>query len=215
MKTGHFVCMEHFNHLGDQWLGYGHFFYETFRISYCELAKHVGQFIIHFGTIWKITFLLLPPLLPSPLISRWMPVVFVLVPPVATVIPAIPAATVFADAMISCCWSAPNHRHHHSPAWSGGAKQTRVIARAAQAWMAETVFCQRRCSAMAGENILIPACLCRRGFWGGVGGAVVAGCGGEEGGKPRNCWVGSGATPACWCLGREGGGRCDAVLVGR
>jgi hypothetical protein len=37
-------------------------FYGTFRISYCELAKRVGQLRINFGTNWKITFLLVPPL---------------------------------------------------------------------------------------------------------------------------------------------------------
>jgi hypothetical protein len=29
------------------------FFNETFRISYYELAKHVGQLRINFGTLWK------------------------------------------------------------------------------------------------------------------------------------------------------------------
>ncbi len=38
------------------------FFNETFRISYCEVAKHVGKLRINFGTIKKITFLLVPPL---------------------------------------------------------------------------------------------------------------------------------------------------------
>ena len=38
------------------------FFNETFRISYCELDKHVGLLRIYFGTIKKNTFLSLPPL---------------------------------------------------------------------------------------------------------------------------------------------------------
>jgi hypothetical protein len=31
--------VERFNHWGNQQLGYGHFFNETFRIYYCELNK--------------------------------------------------------------------------------------------------------------------------------------------------------------------------------
>ena len=38
------------------------FFNETFRISHCELDKHVGLLGIYFGTIKKNTFLSVPPL---------------------------------------------------------------------------------------------------------------------------------------------------------
>jgi hypothetical protein len=38
------------------------FFNETFKISYCELDKHVGTTQNKFWTIFYITFLLVPPL---------------------------------------------------------------------------------------------------------------------------------------------------------